>query len=410
MDPEIVIVDDDAIVANLTNDVLREIGYTTRVVRDCTQAEGMIRLLRPRLVILDIMMPGIDGLTLLRRLKAEPSLRETKVLVLSGKAFPPDKERALQGGADLFVEKPFNPDAFPDSVTQLIGPAKNPEAASEDRPSRLGLTIWGCRGLPDGDPLPSRFGTRTPCVSLEAPERLFIFDAGTGIVPLGEGPARPADRDTWIFLTHYHPAHLQGLGRFGPAGEAGRTLRIAGPTDGDRGLKGLVQEAFQTPAAVPLKARLQLFELKEEAYELAPGVKLSCLYAHHPGTTLAYSLELEGKKIVYAPDSELFGESATALEDYDEKLARFARDADLLIHDAHFSEEDFAPQSGHSSFPNALLLAGHARVKELILFHLNPGYPDERLEQIEKAAQERAQSAPVAFRCRVAREGLTVSL
>jgi len=141
-----------------------------------------------------------------------------------------------------------------------------------------------------------------------------------------------------------------------------------------------------------------------ESYEVAPGIRLGAMYANHPGTTLALSLELDGKKFVYAADGEAAGESAGAMQDYDEKLAKFARGADLLVHDAQFTEQDHRPHSGHSHVGAALAVAEAAGARELWLFHLNPEYGEDKLREVESEAAARAEKA--GFRCRLAREGL----
>ncbi len=404
MKAEIVIVDDDMLVSGLASELLREAGYATTVVTDGPRAEEAIRRERPRLAIVDIMLPGADGIALVKRLKDDPELRDLRVAVVSGKSFPQDKERALKSGADVFIEKPFNTDTFARQVADLIGRPASPAGAAAAPASKLALTVWGCRGDAGGK-------TSTPCVALDAPGRLIALDAGTGLAELGAGlSGAPLAKELWVVLTHYHPAHVEGLGLFGPASDAGATLKIAGPFDAERGLKAVVHEAFAAPGAAPLRARAELFELREDVYDLAPGVRLACMHAHHPGTTLALSLELEGRKLVYAPDSELLGDAATAYQDYDDKLARFARDADLLIHDAFFADQDAEAKTGHSSIGNALRLGAAASVKELLLFHQNPAYDDARLDALEKEAQAAAARLFPAIRCRMAREGLTINL
>lgn len=400
MPAEIVIVDDDPVVGNLTTDILRDAGFTTLWVKDCFQAEHVIRATQPRLAVLDIMMPGLDGLSLLKTLKGDPSTAAIKCIVVSGKSFETDKSRALSQGADLFLEKPFDIDAFQKEVSRLIGKPVQPQAKSaQPAVSKAVVRVWGSRA-----PSENAGGPPTVCLSIETPERVFAFDAGTGLSKLGaELVERAPQKDLWVLLTHAHTGHLEGLKDFPPA-SLNRGLKVCGPTTPDEPLKEVVRGALAKARSRP-QARIELYELVEESYELAPGIRLGAMYANHPGTTLALSLELDGKKFVYAADGEAAGEAAGAMQDYDEKLAKFARGADLLVHDAQFTEQDHRPRSGHSHVGAALAVAEAAGARELWLFHLNPEYGDDKLSEVEADASARAEKA--GFRCRLAREGLS---
>jgi ribonuclease BN (tRNA processing enzyme)/ActR/RegA family two-component response regulator len=406
MPAEIVIVDDDPVVGNLTSDVLRDVGFTTLWVRDCLQAESVIKTVKPRLAILDIMMPGVDGITLLTSLKADPATKDIKCIVVSGKSYPADKKRALEKGAELYLEKPFDVDAFPKTIVGLIGqPAGKPDPASQVPKPTVTLRVWGSRGPDAPAPAGSKAGVNGPCIVVETPDRAIAFDAGTGLIPFGlDLLKRAPQKDVWVLLTHTHPGHLAGLLEFAPAATPNRGLKIAGPSSSEGKLKEIVKETLLAAKNRTL-AKVELFELFEDSYELAPGLRLSGMYAHHPGTTLALSLELETRKIVYVGDSELAGEAASSMSDYDEKLARFARGADLLIHDSQFGPKDPTAGTGHSSSAAAIQLARAANAKALWLTHLNPAYTDAQIDEIE--AQAKADAEKVGVRCLVAREGLT---
>src|ERR1039457_2388673 len=103
---EILIVDDDPIGGSLTNTLLKEAGYETQLISDSRKVMAEVHAQRPGLVVLDILMPGIDGLTLCHMIKQDPALSDTKIIMVSGKAFQAEKERAMRYGANLFIEKP----------------------------------------------------------------------------------------------------------------------------------------------------------------------------------------------------------------------------------------------------------------------------------------------------------------
>jgi DNA-binding response OmpR family regulator len=116
----IVLVDDDEIVADLSREVLEEAGYTVVVVRHGDVAVDAVKANLPDLVVLDIMLPGKEGLSVLKALREEESLKGLKVLVVTGKAFAEERARAQRLGADAFLKKPFEADALLAEVRGLL--------------------------------------------------------------------------------------------------------------------------------------------------------------------------------------------------------------------------------------------------------------------------------------------------
>jgi ribonuclease BN (tRNA processing enzyme) len=150
----------------------------------------------------------------------------------------------------------------------------------------------------------------------------------------------------------------------------------------------------------------------EQAYEILPGVRLTAFYLNHPGSTLGYVLQTEERKIAYCPDSEVYGDAATALQDYDEKLGGLVRDSDLLIHDGRYTEEDYKTHrnTGHSSFMAAVDFAGRNKIKQLVLVHQDDSYADGVLDAMGKAAEARVVERGYAMKVVLGREGLRLSI
>ncbi|MBI4060880.1 MAG: response regulator [Elusimicrobia bacterium] len=410
MAAQIIIVDDDPLVGGLTLDLLTDAGYSVRLLSVSLTAMDIIKAEKPALVILDILMPGLDGLTLLHKLKSDPETEPIRVVVVSGKSFEAEKQRAAQYGAEDFIEKPYDVDQFPRRIGELMKkqgaePRKAPSAAEAPAPAaRAGIkaVVWGCRSS-------SSAGKRTSCVSIETPSHLFVFDAGSGISSLGDELAKSGKhKDIWLFLTHFHDDHVEGLASFPCARDKDCTLHVSGASDPDKPLEQALKAAFghSTPAA-----KVELYELMEQTYEILPGVRLAVFYANHPGTTLAYVLQTDGRKIVYCPDSELYGEHATALQDYDEKIGEICRGADLMFHDGRYTAEDYKKHrnSGHSSFLAAVDFAGKNLVKALVLVHQDAVYSDGELSAMEKEARARANERGYALKVALGREGLEVA-
>ena len=129
MGVEAVIVDDDPVGGELMSELLSEKGFTPRLVDDSTKAVAVIKAEKPRLVILDILMPGLDGLTLLKTLKTSQETRALRVVMVSGKAFPAEAARAQRNGADLYINKPYDAETVADQIIAVVGPPKGGAAA-----------------------------------------------------------------------------------------------------------------------------------------------------------------------------------------------------------------------------------------------------------------------------------------
>src|SRR5512138_3371389 len=103
----ILIVEDEESLLKLESILLTSRGYQVRGVTDGVAALKEISENRPDLVLLDIMMPGIDGFEVCRRIKEDPSTRDIPVVMLTAKKSSMDQARGMQVGADAYITKPF---------------------------------------------------------------------------------------------------------------------------------------------------------------------------------------------------------------------------------------------------------------------------------------------------------------
>jgi DNA-binding response OmpR family regulator len=108
MGTKVLIADDEPnIVVSLSFMMKRE-GYEVLVARDGAEALAMIRAEKPRLVLLDAMMPGMTGFDVCEAVRADPALGETRILMLTAKGRESDVARGLGAGADAYITKPFS--------------------------------------------------------------------------------------------------------------------------------------------------------------------------------------------------------------------------------------------------------------------------------------------------------------
>ncbi len=109
MPETILVVDDDPDIARFVEVNLRSAGYDVAVAADGEQAIEKATELRPDLVLLDVMMPRIDGFEVAQRLRKNPQTANTSIIMLTAKALSADKVTGLQSGADDYIIKPFDP-------------------------------------------------------------------------------------------------------------------------------------------------------------------------------------------------------------------------------------------------------------------------------------------------------------
>jgi diguanylate cyclase (GGDEF)-like protein len=105
----ILVVDDDPDIARFVEVNLRSAGYDVSVASDGEEALARASALRPDLVLLDVMMPRIDGFEVAQRLRKNPQTANTSIIMLTAKALSADKVTGLQSGADDYIIKPFDP-------------------------------------------------------------------------------------------------------------------------------------------------------------------------------------------------------------------------------------------------------------------------------------------------------------
>jgi CheY-like chemotaxis protein len=117
----ILVCDDEANIRDIMDFSLEAEGFLVITATDGDEALRRAAEDEPDLILLDVMMPGHDGLSVCRQLKADPELRHIPVLMLSACAAKGDRERGLAAGADDYITKPFSPGRLISKVNELLG-------------------------------------------------------------------------------------------------------------------------------------------------------------------------------------------------------------------------------------------------------------------------------------------------
>jgi two-component system, cell cycle response regulator DivK len=112
----ILIVDDSPVNLKLVKVLLVNEGYDVRTAVDAEDALAVLAEFRPALILMDIQLPGMDGLTLTRRLKADPAHADVIIIALTAYAMKGDEERALDAGCDGYVTKPIDTRSLADVI------------------------------------------------------------------------------------------------------------------------------------------------------------------------------------------------------------------------------------------------------------------------------------------------------
>jgi CheY-like chemotaxis protein len=119
----ILIVDDHPGNMKLLLFLLADQGYDVRTAVDAEQALEILAEFRPRLILMDLQLPGVDGLELTRRLKADPIHRNVIIIAITASAMKGDEEKAVAAGCDGYITKPIDTRTLPVVIASYLAAA-----------------------------------------------------------------------------------------------------------------------------------------------------------------------------------------------------------------------------------------------------------------------------------------------
>jgi len=278
------------------------------------------------------------------------------------------------------------------------------------------VRCWGTRGsIPSPGPTTVRYGGNTSCFEVRHRGVRLIFDAGSGVRPLGADLVEKGPNSIHIFLTHFHWDHIQGFPFFAPLYDPEDTITVVGPKQQDIDVQNLFAGQmgpiyFPVPFSV-VAAAMEFEHLNAGSYEVG-GAVLDVMRVKHPSFVIGYRIKVGGRTICFIPDNEMEGPGYEVGEGWDQRIRDFVGGADLLIHDAMYTDEEYVARAGwgHSTFSQAARLAEEGGAKRLLLFHHDPTRSDDELDEIVLRLRDASRARGSALDLDAAAEGVEITL
>ena len=128
MSSRILIVDDNPVNLKLAADVLQAAGFAIDRAVDAEQAQRVLSDTVPDLILMDIALPGMDGLTLTRKLKADPRFEDIPIIALTASAMKGDDRKALEAGCTSYITKPIDTRKLAQQLRTILDPEQESES------------------------------------------------------------------------------------------------------------------------------------------------------------------------------------------------------------------------------------------------------------------------------------------
>ncbi len=433
----VLIIDDDPQYRRLMGELLQTHGWRVFEASDGESGLDEVRKHRPHIVLCDLLMPRSNGFQVCRAIRGDITLRQTKIVVTSGRDFEADRASARDAGADEYLTKPIQPQVLI-SVLERLGTGtselvRRKLAHATGKLSPVQLKFWGVRGsIPSPGPGTVHFGGNTSCLEFRAGDEIIILDAGTGLRLLGralEEEFKHQPLHLTLLLSHTHWDHIQGLPFFRPVYRPQCRLRILGYEGARKSLVNVLSGQMESPyfpvQLDALPSNIQIEELKDMEFQVGQ-VRVRAWFANHPGICVGYRLFTPDGSVAYFPDNEPHSrphhkslpEAADRkavqayAEQQEQRMVGFLHGTDVLVLDSQYDEAEYQSHVGwgHGCVDYAVALAQKAKVKKLFLFHHDPEHDDARVEAMLNHARKLVAESNSDLEVEAAREGTTVLL
>lgn len=405
----ILIAEDVRAISLRISHALESLGYQVDVARDGEECLARVSFFKPDLLVLDLMMPKLHGVDVLKELRAEESTRNLPVIICTAKDFSTELKHVRDLDVLDVIIKPFDPETLVRKVQEFFtGSCDYPAAATATPPpapphyspvldmTRPHIRLWGTRGsIPVSGPRYAQHGGNTSCMEYAFGDTRIMFDAGSGLREAGLSFLPGGPRKIHLFITHTHWDHIQGFPFFTPIYIPGYEITIYGERGFGKNfetlLSGQLDRDYFPIQREDLRAKINFVFLDDEPVQIG-DVKVTREFTHHPGATVCFKIEHNGKRIAYVPDNEFLQGYVGDPRDIHrgsemvmphEPLIRFLDDVDVLLHEAQYPPDEYPRRIGwgHSNLASACALVKMTRVRKWILLHHDPGHDDVYLHQ-----------------------------
>jgi phosphoribosyl 1,2-cyclic phosphodiesterase/ActR/RegA family two-component response regulator len=427
---QVLIIDDDRDLRRGLGEILSAAGWQVLEADNGALGVSLARMHRPQVVLCDLLMPGGNGFQVCLSLRADPALRTTKIVVITGRQFGTDRQAALDAGADEYIAKPFDLQSICGILSRLVPDAAPEPQLTPPQPERTptAFRFWGVRGsIPTPGPGTVQIGGNTTCLEVRAEGQIIVFDAGTGMRLLGkhlneEFQSRPIH--VTVFLTHTHWDHIHGLPFFSPVYSLQNRIRILGYEGARNSLQNVLSSQMERPYFPinlrELPAAVQIEELKEMSIPIGE-VQVTACFANHPGICVGYKLTAHDGSLAFFPDNEPYlsyrrvprpaseaeASRLTFAQAEESRLLEFLRGTEVLVMDTQYDAEEYASHIGwgHGCLDDVVELAMKCGIKRLFMFHHDPEHDDARLLGMLDYARKIVADRKGTLEVDLAREG-----
>lgn len=426
----VLVAEDIRAVAVRIRHVLQGNDYAVEIVDDGVACVEALEVSKPDLLFLDLMLPKMNGIDVLKAIRSKPELADLPVIVCTAKGFSSDVRSLLDLGVMDVIIKPFDNDTILAKVENCflqikqtsggasaveIPSGKSKEAAKkvfsespvpslmdeklydpELRVDRPRITLWGTRGsIPVSGVEYVRHGGNTTCMEYSNGKDAILFDAGSGLREAAVELVKRGPRHVHLFITHTHWDHINGFPFFLPMYLPDYQITVYGErgfgTDFEALLKGQFNRDYFPAEIRDLKAKVTFRMLDDEPVQIG-NVTVSRTFTNHPGATVGYRIEEGSKTAAFIPDNEFLqgyvghpgkvergGELAIHLDAF----LNFFDGVDLMVHEAQYLPAEYQLKKGwgHTSVTNGCALAKLLRVKKWIVTHHDPVHSDDYLDR-----------------------------
>jgi len=271
------------------------------------------------------------------------------------------------------------------------------------------IGFWGCRGsMSAGGPEFVKYGANSCCVSMECGGLILVFDLGTGFVRFEDYYRNLSEPNgLHIFISHYHLDHVIGLPFADLVFDPSVPMSFYSRRLNNESPREILGNLFRPPyfpmplMSDPVIERLRFNEISEVDSVTLPGGEITVdtltVRHPHPGGSTCFRVNYNGKSVVYLSDYE-YGNVL------DSRLAELLRDADIVIFDAFFSDNNFREGWGHSTWQDGVYLSEQLGIRSFYMFHHHIKRTDRELDELQLLLSRKSD------RCFVARESSFVYL